>query len=102
MSQHCVCGKGTYACTGAKGCPYNETVHERKIEIIVPDPAAAAWNVNNKEREASTYAGNTVSILGEIIKDLSQGGNYDHIEICLQNAEYQFNKLKAILRGRPL
>lgn len=58
---------------------------------------AAKWNPNDKERDASTYAANTASILGSLIQKLSTGCAYVNIEIELKSAHYHFYKLSEII-----
>lgn len=58
---------------------------------------AAKWNPNDKERNATIYAGNVITLLGALIKNISSGCNYQSIELDYKSAVYHFDKLGKTL-----
>ena len=58
---------------------------------------AAKWNPNDKERQATIYAGNVISFLGIFIKNISSGCNYRIIELDFKKVVYHFEKLSAVI-----
>lgn len=61
------------------------------------DAQAAAWNPNDKEREATTYAAIIIDFLSKVIHGLSTGAVYDGIELNIESAKSFFNKLVKVL-----
>jgi hypothetical protein len=71
---------------------------ENKPDTQLPvEREAAKWNPNDKERDATTYAGIVVALMGSAIKNLSTGCNYDAIELDVRSSIYYFQKLVEII-----
>ena len=58
---------------------------------------AAAWNPNDKERDAITYAAIIIDSLSKVIHGLSTGACYDGIELNMESAKSFFSKLTKCL-----
>jgi hypothetical protein len=58
---------------------------------------AAAWNPNDRERDATTHAAILVSFFGDVIHKLSTGCNYEAIEFDVRSSIYHFEKLIQII-----
>jgi hypothetical protein len=83
-------------CPHCKGTGIVKVEASNNVQLPAEVPGAA-WNPNDKERDATTHAAIVASFMASAIHKLSTGCNYEAIEYDIRSSIYHFEKLVQLI-----